>query len=53
MKKPSVCIRGNEHPLNDVIEAKSHKLFRNVRCLMLLQVLSLIITRAGSTGYRT
>lgn len=28
MKKPSVCIRGNEHPLSDVIES-NHKLFRN------------------------
>ena len=52
MKKPSICIRGNEYPLNDVIESKSHKLFRNVRCFMLLQILSLIITRTGSTGFR-
>jgi len=29
MKKPSVCIRGNEYPLSDVIESKNHKLFRN------------------------
>ncbi|KIL71668.1 hypothetical protein M378DRAFT_115016 [Amanita muscaria Koide BX008] len=28
MKKPTVCIRGNEYLLNDVVEA-NHKLFRN------------------------
>ncbi|KAK2461547.1 hypothetical protein APHAL10511_006010 [Amanita phalloides] len=28
MKKPTICIRGNEYPLNDVIES-NHKLFRN------------------------
>ncbi|KAF8640773.1 hypothetical protein AX17_000423 [Amanita inopinata Kibby_2008] len=28
-KKPTVCIRGNEYPLNEVIES-NHRLFRNV-----------------------
>ncbi|KAF8743692.1 hypothetical protein AX14_001222 [Amanita brunnescens Koide BX004] len=38
MKKPSVCIRGNEYPLGDVIESKNHKLFRNSWIYKVLEV---------------
>ncbi len=41
MKKPSVCMRGNEYPLSDVIESKNHKLFRNVRSSCCCRILRL------------